>query len=644
MKARILFGCLLLSLTALPAQNSLSDYFASSDAYGVRQLSVRLEEEDDRLLGQVIDSLSAAAPSAALELLDHFSPDETARPLVYLFRGMAHLELLNLDDAKLHLDSALLLEPTLMMAYHSLVQYHLEREENDLARDVCSRAATAVPEAPEPHFMLGALDYADGAPVRARQSWEASVRLNPCYVPARIAILWQRIGAGRFNKGTKEITELLDCDELSPGVYHMMALIEHLKGHEDLAIQHITSALNLDMENPRYLFYRSDLYRSEARYAEAFNDLSYAYAARSSRRAGPDLDAQQLSNRTKEMEYAINYYRFQGRFDRDKHDAYARYFLALELRDGEELARADKALERAGETGHPGFEYFRILADLRTQFGARIDSARIAAVLRSDPAITDLHRLQGQQQLENGRYRAAYASFRSMAALEPGSVVAHKGMASALLGSGRRTAARHLLTKVLELDSTDIYALGHMGDLYFQDGDYLRALPLYQRVVARRPHFDVVRYHAALCAQRTGDYPEARKQLMAIPEWAFQNDARYPNLRGLIYLALDSTELAIRDFNAAITVDSEYYEAYANRARVNIVRGKYDTALRELNFILTKAPELGIAYYLRAFARHELKADGVCEDMEAVRELGVQIAIDVSDWCPGNRTVSAADR
>ena len=641
---RFLLGCCLVFAAPLPAQQTLSDYFASSDTYGVRELSVQLQAADDELLGRVVDSLSAAAPSAALELLEQASPDAAAAPLVYLFRGMAHLDLLNLDEARINVDSALQLEPTLMMGYQTLVTYHLQREDRDAAIATCHRAAAAVPGAPEPNFILGVLEYTDGAPVRARLAWEESVRLDGCYVPARIAILMQRIGAGRLNKGAKEVVELLDCDELNPDVYHLLSIIEDYKGHPELAIRHVTSALSLDRENPRYLFYRSDLYRKEKRYPEALNDLYYAYAARASWRTGPDLDAQELTNRTKEMEYAINYYRFQGSFDRNKHAAYARYLLALELRDAEELRRAEKELRNAGEDGHPGFEYFRILAEARRGYGTVIDSARIAGVLRNDPRITDLYRLQGQQQLQHEHYAAAFASFRSMAKLEPSSVAAHKGMANALLEIGRRTAARHLLAKVLELDSTDIYALGNLGDLYFQQGDYLRALPYYQRVVERRPHYDVVRYHAAFCAHRTGNYGEALEQLNGIPEQNFTYDARYPNLRGLTYLALDSTEQAWHDFNAAIKLDPHFYEAYANRARVSILRERFDTALRELNYVLTQDPEQGIGYFLRALVRRELGQEGACQDLASARRLGVQTEEREEDWCGGADTVSAGDR
>ena len=644
MVLRLLLGYCLACAAVLPAQQTLSGNFASSDAYGVRELSVRLAAEDDELLGRVIDSLEAAAPSAALDLLRQATPDPAARPLVHLFRGMAHFDLQNLKAAKAQVDSALQLEPTLMMGYQILVSYHLQREETDQARNTCRRAAAAVPGAPEPSFLLGALEYADGSPVRARQAWEESVRLDPCYVPARLAILMQRIGAGRLNKGTKEVKELLGCDELNADVHHLMGAIAHYQGEVPQAIRHLNTALSLDMDNPRYLFFRSDLLREEQRYEEALNDLYYAYAARASRRSGPELDAEELSNRSKEMEYALNYFRYEGRFDRDKHPVYARFLLALELRDVEELRRADRELEKLGETGKAGFEYFRILAAVRSTYVPDVDSARIAAVLLTDPDITDLYRLLGQRQLNEGNFPGAFASFRSMAEREPASIAAHKGMAGALLAAERRTAAKHLLTQVLALDSTDTYALANMGDLHLHDGDHARALPYYARVAEHRPHDEVVRYHAALCAHRTGAYREALDHLNGIPEHAFTYDSRYPNLRGLVYLTLDSTDQAWMDFNTAIALNENFYEAYANRARVSILRGRFETARKELNFVLAEAPDLGIAYYLRALVRRQLGEAGDCDDLATAQALGVPPDADLTERCAEPKTVSAGDR
>ena len=624
---------LLCSACCFSQVTTFSDYFATADDYALSQLSYSLEGRTDTLLGQCVDSLLAGKPAAARQLSERVLVQEEAQPLAYFLRGLAEADLQRPRAAFADLDTAIALAPQLVSAYVAKGSLHVSREEYDLAAEVYRTAAARNPQAPEPHFLRGVLTLLDNHPVRARKLWEESVAIDSCYIPARIAILGQRLSAGRMNLGIREIRELRACNDLSDAVHHLLALAAAEKDDYEQALYHINTAISLNPENAKHLRYRSQLRTTREEYYPALLDLYQAYTVITSVEEERDRGKFELSNRRQEMTYALNYFRFQGSFDPELYETYSAYLLYLARYDFDNAKRWERKLRAAGQDDHPGFLYFRALAVHRDWNSGGDPTPLIDQALAADPSIVDLYRLRGQAKLREGDYRAAFNAFQKMGELEPKNIASLRGIALALAGSDRPAAAMNVMEQVLLIDSTDEAALLLLADYYYAEAQYAKSDTYYDRLLEYRPRHRLALHRSAVCHYLLGKTNEALEDLQLIDEEYYRINSEVVNLRGLVYLGLDSLDQAMHDFNTAIAADQELLEAYLNRARVNLKRGKYDTALRELDYYIERAPDNLFGYVTRARVKAQLNDATACDDLTHAIRLGYQPLAGEQDSC-----------
>ena len=69
-----------------------------------------------------------------------------------------------------------------------------------------------------------------------------------------------------------------------------------------------------------------------------------------------------------------------------------------------------------------------------------------------------------------------------------------------------------------------------------------------------------------------------------------KKNAIYYSNRAFANLKLDHMGLTIEDANKSIEIDPNYYKAYYRRSSANILLGKYEEALKDLNFLKTQYP------------------------------------------------------
>ena len=612
-------------VTAVHGQSrTFSDYSDAFNEYELRQLSYTLEEGADTLLGRCVDSILTNNLPAVVDLAQRAIDIAPDQPLGYFMRGLAEMDLDRPAAALGSMDTAILLAPDFVTAYVYKGKFYAQREEYDLAEAVFVLAAERIPTAPQPPFWLGVLALRKAHLVRARKLWEESVVRDACYVPARIAILWQRMQAARLTKGMREVQELLHCDELSPTIYYLLASIAVEEGDYQAALFRINSAINLSPESVKFLYYRAKVHGELADYPAAVNDLYLAYAARSARYADNGVRDTDQSMSSREMVYALNYFRYGGSFTGEHSAAYSQWLYALQIYDRELMADAEKHLLKQGQDSHPGFLYFSTLAEHR-------DFATLKATplplldqaLAADPNLVDLYRIRGQRLLTQGDHRGAYAAFREVSNREPDNIDALKGMGGALLASDNERAAVHMYHQVLERDSTDTEMLIALGDFYFRTGKYSTSSAYYERILDQSPRHALALHQHAICSYLLGQSERAITNLHLIPANVYAMDPELVNLRGLVRYSLDSLTAANTDFNTAIAQDPAFLDAYLNRARVSYAEGRYDTALRELDYLVEKreTPDPYV-YALRAQAKAALRDESACDDMTQAETLG----------------------
>jgi len=69
-----------------------------------------------------------------------------------------------------------------------------------------------------------------------------------------------------------------------------------------------------------------------------------------------------------------------------------------------------------------------------------------------------------------------------------------------------------------------------------------------------------------------------------------KKNAIYYSNRAFANLKIDNMGLTIEDANKSIEIDPTYYKAYYRRSSANILLGKYEEALKDLNILKTQYP------------------------------------------------------
>ena len=101
------------------------------------------------------------------------------------------------------------------------------------------------------------------------------------------------------------------------------------------------------------------------------------------------------------------------------------------------------------------------------------------------------------------------------------------------------------------------------------------------------------------------------------------------NLKGVIQMDLKNFEAAIFTFKSGTACSPYYEDFHINKAIALIGLGNNKDALKQIDFTLTIAPNSGLAYLVRAQARHNLgDATAACQDLKKAVELGMVVSED----------------
>ncbi len=93
---------------------------------------------------------------------------------------------------------------------------------------------------------------------------------------------------------------------------------------------------------------------------------------------------------------------------------------------------------------------------------------------------------------------------------------AYLTLASILIQKKQLEEAQKLLTRLLNFDPENIYALNELGEIFLEKEDYPAACYQFRKALSVNPYFVQARYQLGVCLKNKGNLDEARKEFRFI--------------------------------------------------------------------------------------------------------------------------------
>ncbi|OEZ82785.1 beta-barrel assembly-enhancing protease [Janthinobacterium sp. HH104] len=135
------------------------------------------------------------------------------------------------------------------------------------------------------------------------------------------------------------------------------------------------------------------------------------------------------------------------------------------------------------------------------------------AALLQDPSFTGAYNTLGVVQFRHGNLAQARRTFAHALTRAPDNTVLLSNLAQALEASGLQNEALPLRRRLLALQPQPPFHYFNLGKAAMQQNDYVRAIQLFSREIARDPYYHEFHFWLAQAYARLGQLEQAGKQL-----------------------------------------------------------------------------------------------------------------------------------
>lgn len=205
-----------------------------------------------------------------------------------------------------------------------------------------------------------------------------------------------------------------------------------------------------------------------------------------------------------------------------------------------------------------------------------------------------------------GQLDRAREIYKALVVKIPNEIQALNNLGVIEIQEGNISLGIELLSKSLDIKSTQPQVLCNLGNAYLDSGKVDEALNCFKKasdIDSTQPHFY---FNQARALKTQGQNEEA---ILTYSQAIFLNKnylEAYLN-RGVIYHQNKKYIEALDDFSKAIELNANYIEAYFNRGNLFNDLKRWDLAISDLSKFIEMNPLKAEAYHNRALAFHELK-------------------------------------
>jgi tetratricopeptide (TPR) repeat protein len=414
------------------------------------------------------------------------------------------------------LERILELAPDNRETYLRLGKIYMENQQIPEALELFSRMADRLPDYYVAHFYLGEAHFLSGNYTEAAQAFQSTIDLEPDLIEPRLRLVDilqdpdNPAGKPDPDKLLAMYEQILDIEPENDRALLETARLYHQTGQTKPAAQQFMDLGKQARQDNRLLMTAVDLYLSQNRYADAVIVFTGMLAA------DPDNDnfnffLGMAHESSEDPAQAIEHYLKVS----PAHPQYKKTQLTLAFLY-REIGQTEKAvafLEQHHRQAPDDIDFITYLAAFyENENQLEKAMALLSKGLENAPENTALLFRLGAVQDKAGLKDASIATMKEVIRLDPedASALNYLGYTYADLGI-HLDDAEILIRKALEIKPNDGYILDSMGWVYFQQGEFDKAVGYLERAAELTDYEAIIAAHLADAYLKTGQKIKALK-------------------------------------------------------------------------------------------------------------------------------------
>jgi putative PEP-CTERM system TPR-repeat lipoprotein len=495
--------------------------------------------------------------------------------------GLGQIASGNLDQAVADLKAAVELDQNLSQADVMLVLALMQEKKFDEAIEAANKLKGKMKDDPMPENLLGAAYMAKGDADKAREHWNAALKLKPDYATAALNLAKLELNQKNPEGAVKQFQRVLERDPKNLAALIGLAQVSESKKDYDSMEKYLIEAREKNPKAAEPALMLSRYYLAQKKPLRAMD------IARDLEANNPDLPAAlqnlalaQMANNQGASAVAT----FKKLVNKVPNNPEYRYQLGQALYKTGDKAAALTEWRAAVKESPDYLPAYLAQAELAQQEKKYDDALKIAEAIKArQPKSPAGLQLEGDILLAQKQFKKAVAAYEKAYRLEPNAPSA-RGLYLAQRGQGDDKAGIEALTQWLQGNGKDVDSWMLLGMGYQVLGKSKEALEAYEKAYALKPDNPVIQNNLAWMYQESGDKRALELADKLLP--ATENNPEIMDTVGWIYTQNGRVDKGLTLLQDAVVHAPQQVQIRIHVAEALIKAGRKDDARKELEFLL----------------------------------------------------------
>ena len=506
------------------------------------------------------------------------------------------------EKAANEFEQALLLTPSLSLAYFSLGAIYHEQNKLELAAQEMKACLKLNPKYFPAHYRLGEIYLQQDKPEAALESFQAVQKINSKWARPYYGIGLAHLKQGDDNAAREAFEEAVYRDLKFAPAYFKLGQVLAKDGFFDDAWEAYETGNRYQSYITEDLYELGTIFAQEGNQAGAVDIFRHIIDSIAPTHTATLLQLGNIYYTTGEVEIAVEHYRAAIDADPSLKDYFmeqlAPYRAGLMGRD-EARSILERFLAVIPNDPRASFYYARIEADAGNLTSAIQYYEKVIALIGSDELhrgvdfvpeqLLEAYRFLGDAYYQQEDYEAARTSYLRTIELDPALDQYFFSQGRSAFDAEQYDLAIEPFNKFLLIYPEHIEATYLLGRSYESSEDAENALRLYLRALELDPNHKAALIRSAQIYQGQNDTQNALTMLTRLTSVDSTNIEAY-YLSGLAHLELERPEEALDAFVATTRLDPNHLDAHLQIASLYEQQGDTDSAIERYETIITLDP------------------------------------------------------